>query len=182
MKFFTSDPHLGHQSIHKYRNIPEEIIDIDAWVINRLFDIPKGSDLYVLGDLAWNQEAFLKFLDKKPDSVQLHIIVGNHDNRLGNLDKYKRICSYHQYKLVKDLGHDFFLCHYPLKVWDKSHHNSINLYGHIHANTPQIKQEGRQLNVNCEFWDYRPLSSEFIINYLDGVDNWDYLEVKRRRA
>jgi calcineurin-like phosphoesterase family protein len=183
MKYFTSDPHLGHHGVLKYRDVPaKDIQEFNKWIINRIYDIPSGSDLYILGDFAWDKGSFIQLLNKKPRNMQLHLIEGNHDKKIGNIHTYKGIASYAQYRVVKDLGHEFFLCHYPLKVWDKSHYNSINLYGHIHAMTPQIKQEGRQLNVNCEFWDYKPLSSEFIIEYLKGIDNWDYLEMMKQRS
>lgn len=159
----------------------DDISLFNKWLIERMYDIPAGSDLYVLGDIAWDKGTFIHFLSKKPRGIQLHIIVGNHDKRLGSFDQYYGIASVSLYRTVQDLGHKFFLCHYPLKVWNCSHQNAINLYGHIHKTTPQIKQEGRQMNVNCEFWDYKPVSSQEIINRLDGTDNWDYLEVKKRR-
>lgn len=184
MKYFTSDLHLNHKRIIENRkNAPytDDINKFNSWLIERIYDIPSGSDLYILGDIAWDKGTFVHFLNKKPKNIQLHIILGNHDERVGHIDRYFGINSVSLYKTVKDLGHKFFLCHYPLKVWDCSHYNSINLYGHIHLDTPNIAQEGRQLNVNCEFWDYKPVSSQEIIDKLDGVDNWDYLEVKRRK-
>lgn len=182
MKYFTSDLHLGHLSILKHRDVPVETIpEYDAWVLDKIYDIPKGSDLYILGDIAFTQEGMIKLLAHKPKSVQLHLIHGNHDKSFVQRMARANKIPYHEYLMVKDLNHKFFLCHYPLKVWDCSHYNSINLYGHIHNGTPDIIKDGRQLNVNCEFWGYKPISSEQVIEKLDGIDNWDYLEVKAQR-
>jgi calcineurin-like phosphoesterase family protein len=183
MKYFTSDLHLGHIKLLESRKVPnKDIQEFNAWLIDRIYSIPPGSILYILGDIAWDKGSFIQLLSKKPRYIELHIITGNHDVRISHIEKYHGIKSINQIKTVTDLGQKFFLSHYPHKVWDCSHYNSINLYGHIHSNTPNIPQEGRQLNVNCEFWDYRPISSEFIIEHLKGIDNWDYLEVMKQRS
>ena len=167
----------------KHRTLPPEITTIqefNAWIIKRIYDIPAGSDLYLLGDTAWDKGSFIQLLNGKPKNIHLHIIDGNHDKKI-KFSNFHGFQYHHQAETVKDLGYKFYLHHYPCVVWDCSHYNSINLYGHIHLNTPQIENKGRQINVNCEMWDYRPISSQTIIDLLDGVDNWDYIEVKRRR-
>jgi calcineurin-like phosphoesterase family protein len=181
MKYFSSDLHLGHKSILKFRDIPSTTLEeYNAWVIKRIYDLPAGSDLYLLGDTAWDKGSFIQLLNGKPRGIQLHIIEGNHDRKI-KFSNFHGFNHLHQAKTVKDMGHKFFLSHYQCVVWDCSHYNSINLFGHTHKDTPTPEVKGRQLNVNCEFWDYRAVSSERIIELLDGVDNWDYLEVKRRR-
>jgi len=183
MKFYTSDLHLGCPSGLKFdkSNRFSSNEERTETILDNMFNIPNCSDLYILGDLAQDLEHLQMIFTRKPKRLYLHIITGNHDKKFQHLWKYPEVTSVNQSLIVKDMKQKFFLFHYPCLVWDYSHCNSINLFGHCHLNTPTPVYSGRQVNVNLEFWDYKPVSSETIIEKLDGVDNWDYLEVKRRR-
>ena len=51
------------------------------------------------------------------------------------------------------------LCHYAMRVWSRSHHGAIHLYGHSHGNLPGDSQS---CDVGVDCWDFAPVSIEEI--------------------
>ena len=47
------------------------------------------------------------------------------------------------------------LCHYAMRVWDRSHYGSWQLYGHSHGNLPPLPNS---LDVGVDNCDYAPIS------------------------
>lgn len=62
----------------------------------------------------------------------------------------------------------FVMCHFAFRVWNKSHHGSINLYGHSHDTLDFNKKElpyGKSMDVGVDsafriFGEYRPFHIE----------------------
>jgi len=189
MWYFVSDLHLGHENqLHRggrgdyFSSIEEH----DKTILNNLLSLPRSSNLFILGDLFfhYNKEKtdkfFQLFANKK---IRLHLGVGNHDKP--NKWTHKIIQSKFEMKTIKIENQKIVLCHYPLTVWDGSHKNTWNLYGHIHKNdwTDTKAKElgmlnnGKQLNVNLEFHDFKPWGFEEIKEVMNKKsNNWDYIE------
>jgi len=183
MDWFTSDLHLGHLSILKHRPEFTSVEEMDEVILTNLYNIPKGSDLYILGDIAWNQQSAKKILDRKPKNIQLHLILGNHDHKISKaLLQSPLWTSVEYFKVVKEQGFTLSLFHYPMIVWYRSHiPTSIQLYGHIHKSTPQITPVGKQINICTEFWGYTPQPLCAILQKLEHMpDNWEIEEIRRR--
>jgi calcineurin-like phosphoesterase family protein len=49
------------------------------------------------------------------------------------------------------------LCHYGLRVWDRSHHGALHLYGHSHGTLPGDSQS---LDVGVDGWEFTPVNIE----------------------
>ena len=88
-------------------------------------------------------------------------------------------------KLTDRQGRSYpaFLSHYPMLTWDRSHYDSILLFGHHHAHTHKADEirkyelSGKMLNVNCEFFNYNPINELGVINIMKTrPHNWDYIE------
>ena len=76
--FFTSDPHLGHRSIAKYRPFVRDTQhNSQLFVQDWLKHIGKNDVVYMLGDVAFDDES-LKLVGTLPGRKIL--IKGNHDN------------------------------------------------------------------------------------------------------
>lgn len=184
MKYFSSDEHLGHRGVIEMSDRPfSSIEEMNETIITNLFNIPAGSDLYIIGDLAWNQQAALEVLNRKPKNINLHFIMGNHDHKAGKtIFKDKKWTSVSELKVIHEKEYTITLCHYPMMVWYRSFvPTSFHLYGHIHKNTPMITPTGKQINVNCEFWDYKPISFDRIVEAMKKLpENWEIEEIKRR--
>ena len=51
------------------------------------------------------------------------------------------------------------LCHYALRVWDKSHYGTWALYGHSHGTLPD-NPHARAIDVGVDCHDFAPVSYE----------------------
>lgn len=176
--FFTSDTHYGHKNIVRgctnWEGDLDRCRDFDTLqehneaLINNINNVVKNDDtLYHLGD--WSFGGFSNILEfkRRIKCKEVHLICGNHDTSIeNNRDGIQgAFSSVQHYKEVKVDKHHFILSHYAMRVWSKSHHGSIMLYGHSHGTLDERKPE-----FTCPTWigdDY------FIKNYktMDvGVD------------
>ncbi len=157
--FFTSDTHFGHENIMKYCRrtkfmTPEEIALLDASdrgeidqravrisdasidrmnraMIDNINAVVGEKDaLYHIGDAFWGHEYdFAKSIRDQIRCQNIHHIWGNHDepevvNLFASSEKYAEVTVEKQ---------RIFLCHYPMRAWDKSHKGVWSLYGHVHG-------------------------------------------------
>ena len=98
----------------------------------------------------------------------------------GNHDKYKTRKIVENHSSVLWSGHMnsgriekqvIVACHYAMRVWDRSHHGSWQLYGHSHGGLPPI---GKQLDIGIDnayklLGKYRPFSFEEVKEIMDKV-------------
>jgi calcineurin-like phosphoesterase family protein len=131
--WFTADFHLSHKNIIKYTNRPfESIQEMDTILIKNLEErLSNGDVLYFLGDLTFNEQKANYFFEKLKN-IEIHFIIGNHDSsniiRIAN----ENCASVSHMKDIKNEGQSLTLCHYAMRVWNKSHFNAWQLYGHSH--------------------------------------------------
>jgi len=164
--FFTSDTHLQHKNIIQYCTRPyPNVPTMDDKIIENWNKVVKrGDTVYHLGDFAFccrrdEVEAFIKRLNG-----QIHLICGNHDK--DNVRKAKGFASVRDIKKItvkykdewgRELYQDIVLCHYAMKVWEKSGHGSWQLYGHSHGTLPDDKHSF-QCDVGVDNWNFTPVS------------------------
>lgn len=181
--WFISDTHWGHKNIIQYSNRPfasvEEMNEklIDNW--NR--NVKTGDTVYHLGDFSF--QSYKEFV---PTLLRLHgnihVVLGNHDQNItknrNELLKIK-LSSIQNYLEVKVPGCPMLiLFHYGMRVWNKSHHDSIHLYGHSHGSLPPF---GKSVDVGVDCTEvvcatgpgglktqdeYRPIHLDEIIAYM----------------
>lgn len=98
------------------------------------------------------------------------LIKGNHENRWldkdADLDLFLEILDY---KEIMYKGNFIVMCHYPMGVWNRKHHNSIHLYAHIHSNKEESMHPLRyeaplSFNVGVDVNNYYPVN---INRYID---------------
>lgn len=152
---------------------------MNATIIKNMFSpLKKGDMFFFLGDLSWSKDGYWQIFNNLPDGVEFHWILGNHD-----LKEWKQwrshVTSTSELRHINVQKNTVALCHYPMLTWNKSHYNSFQLYGHHHeagygSDRLQDMISGKQLNVNCEFHDYKPWHEDEIIEYMNKRgDNWD---------
>ena len=182
MKYFISDTHFGHENILKFGNRPFETLrQMEKTILKNLnTTLEKGDILYHLGDLAWTKEGFDTFFHGLRKDISIFWIAGNHDRRVAQYAS--RIIQMVDLKEIKIQKNKTTLCHYPLVTWPSAPYNGWHLYGHIHKNTGSDKLigpylNGKTMNVNVEYTNYRPVSEDKIVEYmLNRPDNWDYIK------
>jgi len=147
--FYTSDLHLGHSNIIKYCNRPfRDAGHMDAVIIANWNSIVTNNDtIYCLGDFSFGNHApYLSRLNGKKI-----LIKGNHDKNPSITDGWDEV---HSYLEIRDAGKHITLCHYKMEVFNKSHHGSLQFYGHSHGQLPGNDQ---QTDVGVDAWEFFPV-------------------------
>ena len=160
--WFTADLHLGHTNIMRYCNRPfKSVAEMDAEIIQRWNTrISEQDAVFVLGDITMNGEAFYQYIDQLCGRV--YILPGNHDWRWlkgfeaqGGVEVLAPLVDL---QVVDAEGrHDVVLCHYAMRVWNKSHYGAYHFYGHSHGGLDGV---GRSVDVGVDVWDYAPVAWE----------------------
>ena len=169
--WFTADTHFGHENVIQYCQRPfASATEMDEQLIENWNNSVESNDIiYHLGDFT--------LLGKDPAEVyfqrlngRIHIIPGGHDHRWLGRQTYHS-CSNHPVLILPSLHtikislsevdkpQLIVLCHYSLRVWDRSHYGSWHLYGHSHGNLAALENS---LDVGVDCWDYRPISLETV--------------------
>lgn len=159
--WFTSDTHYGHANIIRLVNRPFPHVDaMDEAMVDRWNALVQPDDLvYHLGDFSFHKPGRATSIAARLNG-QKFLVWGNHDKPLRKESEFLA-----QWIWCKDLadievqGKKIILCHYAMKVWNKSHHDSWQLYGHSHGSLPD-DPNALQLDVGVDCWDYRPVSFE----------------------
>jgi len=169
---FTADLHFGHRGVIEFCNRPwKDVERMDNGLISLWNATVKDSDhVYVLGDFSFHnaQETHKIAACLKGHKI---LVLGNHDKhsrsqyiRMGFVDVVDKVT-------LTLLGKRLQLSHFPywpehpelepkhelryphlrpVKSWGKE----ILLCGHVHM---LWKTLGRQINVGCDQWKYRPV-------------------------
>lgn len=170
--FFISDTHFGHEKIIQYQNRPFDSAEkmdqvmIDNW--NR--KISKEDEIYILGDLAFGNQEYVKKLVNKLNGKK-YLIIGNHDRHVG----VEEIAN--EFEWIKDYfllnhasGFKFVLFHYPIYNWAFKHRGSIHLHGHVHDNAQDILgllgNIENMYNVSADMNNYEPIELNDVLRKL----------------
>ncbi|HRA10067.1 MAG TPA: hypothetical protein PKX31_00265 [Chitinophagaceae bacterium] len=164
MNYFTADLHWGHE---RAINFPgrkgftvQSWIDHTSSIINE--KLTKHDRLYILGDFAFGQrKEFMKYR-QLIQIKDVWLIVGNHEPAISICQEvfgYRFRITYE----TKVCGVPTILFHYPILYWNKSHHGSYHLFGHVHSQRTdymnQLEPEMRSLDVSPE--SYKKHFGEF---------------------
>lgn len=177
--WFTADTHFGHKNVIRYCARPfTSVQEMDEALIEYWNDIVKPKDtIYHLGDftLVGKEKAqdYFSSLNGK-----ISIIPGGHDKRWIRQGEYRSKSGYpikilpalQSIKLLipdQELPKLVILCHYSMRVWDRSHYGSWHLYGHSHGNLPTIKNS---LDVGVDCWDFKPISIKTVYQAIHSLN------------
>lgn len=158
MIWFTADTHFGHKNIIKYSNRPfSSVEEMDETLINNInIRVGENDTLYHLGDFSFSRD--IKYYRNKIKCKNLILILGNHD-RLNYEDKKLFSRIYNLYELRLPNKQCITLCHYAMKVWNKSHHGAWHLYGHNHGSlNDSLFPSSMSFDVGVDCHKYRPIS------------------------
>lgn len=190
--WITSDQHFGHANILKFCDRGfDNIEEHDEQLIEEWNKVVKFPDVvYHLGDFTLGDlKVFTRVIRRL--SGKIKIVPGGHDWRwLDQIEEDWDIASKDAWIDIlpplytlslsrkKQRPEVFVLCHYAMKVWDRSHFNSSNLFGHSHS---MLTGDGKQMDVGIDnahklYGAYRPISLDEVRAYLlDRPDNFNYI-------
>lgn len=153
--FFTADLHLGHTNILRYANRPFKTIEeMDEAIIERWNKkIQPGDRVFLVGDFAFRNG--LRYRARLNGRITL--IRGNHDKPHRLRGVFEDV-----YDLFTFKEKDFIivLCHFALRVWDRSHFGAWHLFGHSHGKLPGL---GKSFDVGVDAHNFEPRSLDEIV-------------------
>ncbi len=178
--FFTSDTHFCHTNIIKYDNRPFNNVGEmnDILIQNWNKKVNKKDSVYILGDFSFGKEQeTLEILNKL--NGKKFLIKGNHDSVVKFDSIRKKFVYIKDYDRINLDGKDIIMFHYPIDIWDKAHHGSIHLFGHVHSNIysnhPMNKPNENSYNVGVDVNNFEPCTIEEVINNnikWHKINNW----------
>lgn len=155
--YFTADLHINHLGIlrHQKERVKamsladsNDIENHDKYIIDMWLEQTKRNDhVYILGDVLFGgSDIASKILHKlKSNGCKIYLVVGNHDKSVQKMtNMFESIDLIKEVKFKKEnfdfLEDDFWLtlCHYPMKSWNHKCRGAMQLYGHVHNNSPWI--------------------------------------------
>lgn len=178
--WFTADHHFGHENIIKYCKRPfDGVQQMNGEMVRRWNERVEINDtVYHLGDFTLGIELF-PWIEQLAGNIK--IVPGSHDHRWNTPennrgDPYRLTASGTVVEVLPPLVSLEFsewgdgkhplvvvLCHYAMRVWDRSHYGSLHLFGHSHGS---INGWGRSMDVGVDCHDFYPISLGDVIDRL----------------
>ena len=153
--WFTADFHFGHSNIIRYCNRPfRSVEEMDQTILERLNASAKANDiLYFLGDFCIGSKARALQHREQIRCRKIFALAGNHDKEARKLTE--EFSWLNNLAEISIHGQPIVLCHYALRVWNRSHHGAWHLYGHSHGNLPDTPTS-LSMDVGVDTHDFRP--------------------------
>jgi calcineurin-like phosphoesterase family protein len=137
--WFTADHHFGHANILRFSRRPFPSLEaMNETLIERWNQVVGPQDIvYHLGDMFLMPASEARKIRERLNG-RICLIRGNHDKAAESLKSgFEWIKDLYELKVedVEAPGGErrIVLCHYAMRVWNKSHHGSWHLYGHSHG-------------------------------------------------
>jgi calcineurin-like phosphoesterase family protein len=174
--WFTADLHWDSANVIGYCDRPySTVAEMNEILIDNYNSrVKKQEHVFILGDLAWSgtEEYLLSKLNG-----QKHLILGNHDRKGVYIQLAKKglLQDINQMRGVTVDNQYIWMCHYPMRSWNKSFYGSWCIYGHVHNRLPDY---GFSTDVGVDCWNYYPVSYEELKDKFKGRDILYNQEVK----
>ena len=130
-------------------------------ILNNMNSVITENDwLYFLGDMALTNDP--KQLIYWLDGIRcknIYFIKGNHDKV--SFQIRDRFFWYKDIEQIEVQKQSIVLCHYAMKVWNKSHRRSWHLYGHSHGTLPD-DINSLSMDIGVDTNNFMPYSFEDI--------------------
>lgn len=162
-----SDLHFGHNNIIRFSDRPFPDVDtMNEMLIKNFNDVVSKDDISIwVGDVSFKGTEESKKIVRRCNGYKI-LVVGNHD-----FEKKKglRPLAMDEVHIVYNLemaGTKVAFTHYPM---DNLPIDWVNVHGHVHVNGHHKDEvlSTTHINVNCEFWDYKPIPLETIYNQVE---------------
>lgn len=165
VKWYTADPHFGHENIMTFCKRPfRNTKGMDNTIIRNLWScVGPEDELWILGDLVgpkgYKDPEWLASIFEQMPGKSKHFVTGNHD---GDSTLSLPWDSVHNLVEVQDgpKNQRNTLCHYPLLTWNHARRGALNLFGHVHDNW---KGSRNSVNVGVDVWDFMPVRYDDIV-------------------
>ena len=156
---FTSDLHIGHKSIPKYRTRFTTASQHDEYMLDQIRELSKRDTLTIIGDFIFDGADFQHNIDTiQSFACSIKLVMGNHDSKkLYTLPQSSNISI----QLPLYSFRNIWVSHCPIHP-SELRSKLGNVHGHMHLNSLPDK---RYLNANIDVNDYKFISIESIKNH-----------------
>lgn len=164
MIWFTSDEHIGHHNIVRFCKRPyADLTEMHTMLeLDHNRRVMRGDDVYHIGDMFWrtfgvqNAISYMNRLNGRH-----HYILGNHEELIEESEELRKCFAgiYPRNQIYPEGApkKGIVLDHYAGRVWHDSDKGSWQLYGHSHADLPEIDPL-LAMDVGVDANNYRPVS------------------------
>ena len=136
MIYFTSDLHLGHRAISKYRPYFDSTEQHDEYWLQKMEQLGKRDILYVLGDFLFPGPHYNEYIKRiRKMKCRIKLVMGNHDS----IELYKEINQKPmspegsiEIQLPLFSYKNFWLSHAPIHPQEMRSRKG-NIHGHLHG-------------------------------------------------
>ena len=177
--WFTSDTHFWHANVIAYCKRPYQTVsEMDERLTENWNQAIRPDDtVYHLGDFTLAGQGQAKVYFARLNG-RIFVVPGGHDKHWISKGEYLSKSGHPVMILpplqtikvsIPDLDKPqvLVLCHYAMRVWDRSHYGSWHLYGHSHGNLPPFPNS---LDVGVDNWEYVPISLGRVVNEIGEKD------------
>ena len=162
MIYFTSDLHLGHRTIIKYRSHFDTVEKHDEYWLHKMEQLGKNDILYILGDFLFEGAHYNEYIKRiRKMKVRIKLVMGNHDSQ----ELYKEINQTPQspegsveIQLPLFSYKNFWLSHCPIHPQEMRNRTG-NIHGHLHGS---ILEDSKYFDVCPEKHSYNFVNFEDI--------------------
>jgi calcineurin-like phosphoesterase family protein len=161
-KFVSADHHWFHESMIRLLKRPfSNVKEMNDVMVERWNSVVAPNDLvYYGGDMFYK--------GRRPECNELlsrlhgkiHFVEGNHDGVTKQLRH-----RFESWQDMLEINHDgelIVLCHYAMRVWNKSFHGSYHVYGHSHGQLPE-DPASLSFDIGVDCWNFYPVSLDEVI-------------------
>ena len=139
--YFTSDPHLGHRNILKYRDNFQSIEAHDECFFEKIEALGKRDVVKILGDVLMPCRNFDYYASRLAGCrCRVQVMLGNHDDlallKVAGIEILRPLESYK----------GMWLSHCPIHP-NEFRRKRLNIHGHLHK---EVLDDGRYVNVNLD--------------------------------
>lgn len=179
MIWFTSDLHIGHESIIRHAYRPFETVQRmnDALICDINDRVSWTDELWLLGDFSHRiSAAEVARYRERINCRTINLVRGNHDVHFaeGTCPFQRELDYYEGLRTSNPERRRIVLCHYPIADWNGLNSGSIHLHGHIHAKrayNERNREEGLlRYDVGVDANGYAPVSLDDIEEFFAGVE------------
>ena len=170
--WFTADTHLGHANIIQYCERPFQTTkEMDETIIENWNKLVKENDsIYHLGDFCFpSRESSIHHYLSKLNGKKF-LVIGNHDKQteiaksVGGNSGWTNV-NFSSLLDTNIHNQSMTLCHYCMRVWNKSHYGAWHLFGHSHG---KVKVDNsRCIDVGVDNWKFSPVSFDELKEIMD---------------
>ena len=123
--FFTSDLHIGHKNIFKYRDIFNSAEEHHEYMISKIESMTKRQMVVILGDFLFDCDEYNEYLKRILNAkCKIKLLLGNHDSKKLYNSGLDIQLPFYSYK-------NMWVSHAPVHP-DELRNRVGNIHGHLH--------------------------------------------------